>query len=278
MPSSPIREARQLLGARLRDIRRDASLSGRALADTCGWHFTKVSKIEHGAQPPNEADIRAWCRACGAASEVPELIASLRAIDSMYVEWRRYTSGGIKHAQKKSLPLYERTTVFRIYEHTHIPGLLQTAGYAGAMLSFWQAFLDLPDDVEQGVAARLARQQVMYTGERRFIFVLEEQVLYTNVGGADVMSGQLDRLLVVMSLPRVSLGIIPRAAPRTCLAQGSFWLFDESRVEIENVSAGLDITQPREIALYLKVFAMLQNSAVYGGEARGLIEGAVGAL
>lgn len=190
----------------------------------------------------------------------------------MYVEWRRYTSGGIKHAQKKSLPLYERTHVFRVYEHTTVPGLLQTAGYADAMLRFWQLFLDLPDDVEQGVAARLARQQIMYTGERRFIFILEEQALYTNVGGADVMSGQCDRLLTVMSLPRVSIGIIPRAAPRTCLAQGSFWLFDESRVEIENVSAGLDITQPREIALYLRAFAMLQKSAIYGAEARRLIE------
>lgn len=43
--------------------------------------------------------------------------------------------------------------------------------------------------------------------------VLGEQALYTNFGGPEVMKGQLDRLLAVMRLPRLSLGIIPRSAP-----------------------------------------------------------------
>ncbi|MDQ2709663.1 MAG: Scr1 family TA system antitoxin-like transcriptional regulator [Actinomycetota bacterium] len=77
---------------------------------------------------------------------------------------------------------------------------------------------------------------------------------------------------------RVSLGIIPASGERHCLTQGSFWIFDENRVEVESVSAGLDITQPREIAVHTKAFALLQKSAVHGQDARELIRRALGVL
>jgi hypothetical protein len=103
----------------------------------------------------------------------------------------------------------------------------------------------------------MERQRVLYTGARRFAFVLEEQTLRTRVGDTEVMLGQLDRVLAVMSLPRVSLGIIPASGERRCLAQGSFWIFDKERVHVEGTSAGLDITQHREIAVYAKAFGLL---------------------
>jgi hypothetical protein len=116
---------------------------------------------------------------------------------------------------------------------------------------------------------------VLYTGEREFRVVMEEQVLRTRVGGTDVMAGQLDRLLAVMSLPRVKIGVIPATGERHSLTQGSFWMFDNSRVRVETVSASLTITQPRDIALYSRVFELLQQSAVHGREARQLISRAL---
>lgn len=156
-----------------------------------------------------------------------------------------------------------------------MPGLFHTAEYAAAIFQFWNKFLDIPNDVDDAIAARIERQHVLYTGHRRFAFVLEEQTLRTRVGDTDVMTGQLDRLLAVMSLSRVSLGIIPAAGQRHCLTQGSFWIFDEERVKIESVSAGLDITQPREIVVHAKAFALLQQSAMYGQAARELIQQAL---
>jgi hypothetical protein len=103
-------------------------------------------------------------------------------------------------------------------------------------------------------------------------------VLRTRVGDADVMTGQLDRLLAVMSLPRVSVGVIPAAGERHSLTQGSFWMFDDSRVRIETVSASLTVTQPRDIALYSRVFELLERSAVHGRQARQLISRAIGDL
>lgn len=42
------------MGARLREIRKDAGLSGRALAIATGQHFTRAVKIENGAQAPTD--------------------------------------------------------------------------------------------------------------------------------------------------------------------------------------------------------------------------------
>ncbi len=259
MSTTPVKQVREALGARLREIRADANLTGRALAAVCEWHFTKVSKLEHGVQAPSEQDIRAWCRACDAEKQVPDLIATVRAIESMYIEWQRHLRAGLKRSQTSSVPLYERTKLFRGYENTVIPGLFHTAEYAAAIFKFWNEFLNLPNDVDDAVAARMERQRVLYTGNRRFAFVLEEQTLRTRVGDTEVMLGQLDRVLAVMSLPRVSLGIIPASGERRCLAQGSFWIFDEERVKVEGISAGLDIAQPREIAVHVKAFALLNN-------------------
>jgi hypothetical protein len=175
----------------------------------------------------------------------------------MYHEYRRQMQAGLKHLQESSVPLYERTSLFRIYENTVVPGLFTTAEYGAAIFRFWSDFMDLPDDVDAAVEARMDRQRVLYTGDRRFLVVIEEQVFRTRVGDADVMAGQLDRLLAVMSLPRVSMGIIPSAGERHSLTQGSFWLFDDSRVRVETVSASMTITQPRDIALYARVFERL---------------------
>jgi transcriptional regulator with XRE-family HTH domain len=274
--STPVKQAREALGARLREIRKDAGLTGRALATTCTWHFTKVSKLEHGTQTPSEQDLRDWCRACAADDQIADLIATVRAIESMYVEWQRQMRAGLKQSQATAVQLYERTKLFRAYENTVFPALFQTAEYAAAVLEFWITFLDLPNDIEEAVAARMERQRVLYAGDRRFLFVLEEQTMRTRVGNADTMLGQLDRVLAVMSLPRVSLGIIPAAGERHALTQGSFWIFDEERVQVENVSAGLDITQPREIAVYLRVFELLQRSAVFGAAARAIVREVLG--
>jgi transcriptional regulator with XRE-family HTH domain len=269
--TTPVRQARESLGARLREMRKDARLSGRALAAAMSWHFTKVSKIENGDRSPSEVDIRAWCAACGAEDQIPDLIATVRHVASMYHEYRRQMQAGMKYLTESSVPLYEQTSLFRIYDTTVVPGLFTTAEYAAALFKFWQEFMGLKDDVDAAVEARMERQRVLYTGDRQFRAVMEEQVLRTRVGDADVMAGQLDRLMAVMSLPRVSIGVIPAGGVRHSLTQGSFWMFDDSRVRIETVSASLTVTQPRDIALYSRVFELLQRSAVHGHEARQLI-------
>ncbi len=211
-------------------------------------------------------------RRCG---QVPELIAMARAVESMYREWRHQARAGMRHLQESSASRYERTQLFRIYEHTALPGLFHTAGYSMEIMNYWVRFLGLPNDAEAATAARLARQKVLRDGRRRFIVVLAEQVLRTRLGTPQVMTAQLEHLQEVMRLPNVSVGIIPAMAERYTVAQVPFWIWDDARVTIETISARLEITRPDEVTLYATVFDQLRQSAVYGSGARELISSAV---
>lgn len=266
------KQAQEALGIRLRELRKDAGLTARVLAAATGQHYTRVSKIEHGVQAPSDDDIRAWCSACSAEDQVPDLIATLRAVESAYLEFRQQSRAGMKHVLGvHTLALYERTRLFRIYEHNVIPGLFQTAEYCAAMLSFWIRFLGAPNDIEDAVATRMERQRVIYRSGRRFICVLEEQALRTWFGTAEIQAGQLDRLLALMSLPNVSLGIIPLMTERVAVGSTGFWIFDDTLVALETPTASIEVNRPQELELYARMFEVLKTPAVYGRAARELI-------
>ncbi|MDT7717944.1 MAG: hypothetical protein QOH09_3936 [Pseudonocardiales bacterium] len=278
-PSSSAKQEQEALGVRLRELRKDAGLTARALAAVTGQHYTRVSKIEHGVQAPSDSDIRDWCRACGADAQAPDLLATLRAVESAYLEFRRQSRAGMKRVVgAHTLALYERTRLFRIYEHNVIPGLFQTAGYCSAMLSFWIRFLGAPNDLEEAVATRMERQRVIYHGAKRFIVVLEEQALRTWFDTVETQAGQLDRLLALMSLPNVSLGIVPMMTERVAVGSTGFWIFDDALVALETPTASIEVNRPQELQLYTRMFEALKTPAVYGRAARDLITKAIDEL
>jgi transcriptional regulator with XRE-family HTH domain len=268
--TSSVHQAREALGHRLRDIRKDAELTGRELANLTGWHSSKVSKIEYGKQTPSEEDIRVWCRHTGTKNQVPDLVATVRNIESMYVEWRRMLGAGTRRRQQASLTLEAKTQLMRWYEPLLVPGILHTPEYAEAVMRRVIEFYEVPDDLDAGVAARMERQQILYRGNHRFHFIIAHQALMTTIGDSNVMIGQLDRLFAVMSLPRVTLGIIPTLAEYRG-PTNQFIMFDNRLVHVETISAELTINQPREIALYHKAFEKLAKTAIVGNAARSLI-------
>ncbi|MGW3076364.1 MULTISPECIES: helix-turn-helix domain-containing protein [unclassified Kitasatospora] len=276
--SSSVQRARQNLADRLGEIQRDAGLSGRDLAAACGWYPSKVSRLLNAHTPPSEDDIRKWCRACGAEDRAPDMIASLRAVEGMFIEWRRMERAGLKAAQEARLPLYERTHRFRSYSSWLVPGLIQTPGYTTAALQAIQQRRGLVDDVPAAVAARMQRQRVLYAGDRRFAFLIEESVLRCGIGGVGVMRDQLRHLTTVGSLPNVSLGVVPMRPDRTRWPVEGFWIFDSAQVNVELISGYLTITQPSEITMYAETFGELAQLAVYGSAARELITSAAALL
>lgn len=263
--------AKEAFGGRLREIRQDAGLTGRQLAELTGFHFTKISRAEHGAQGLSDADIRTWCRACDASDEVTALIAQARAAESLYREWKRQARSGLRRLQETIGPLYEQTSLFRIHEHWSIPGLLQTAAYSAESMTYWSRLLKLPDDHQAATAARLERQRVLRSGNHRFVFLLAEQTLYTRIGTVETMVEQLDRVLGVMALANVSIGIIPAAGGLGAHTQTAFWIFDDDLVKVETLTAALDITRPDEIEIYVTVFGQMRKAARYSQSARALI-------
>lgn len=277
--SSSAWQARQALASRLGEIRRDAGLTGRTLALLCGWHESKVSRIEHARTAPSADDIRDWCQHCEAADEIDDLLASLRSVEDMFVEWRRMERTGLKRAQQAVLPLWERTKVFRVYSSWIIPGAAQTGDYTKAVLKSLAIRRNLPDDTDEAAAVRADRLRLLREGEHRFFIVIEESVLRAVIGGPDVMAGQLGHMLTLMSLPSVSLGVIPLGLERDVMWPAEdFWIFDQAQVNVELISGWLTLTQPRDIAVYGKAFSDLSELAVRGAKARALITAAIDAL
>lgn len=277
-PSSSAQAAREALAGRLKELRRDAGLTGHELAVRCGWHKAKSSRIENAKTAPSDADIQAWCAACGAGDDAVDLIAANRAAESMYMQWKRLHRTGLRRIQESYVPLYEQTRHFRVYCSNLVPGFLQAEGYATALLRSVAAFREAPNDVADAVAARLARSRVLREGDHRFAMLVEETVLRYQFGDAEAMAGQLGHLLSVMSLPSVSLGVIPANTPRTVWAMETFNAFDDARVHVELLTAQVTVTAPGEVRDYLKAFKELQQLAVYGAHARSLITSAIDSL
>ncbi|MFI9237833.1 helix-turn-helix domain-containing protein [Streptomyces sp. NPDC053079] len=277
-PSSSAQAAREAVAGRLRDIRKDAGLTGHELAARAGWHASKSSRIENARTPPSDDDVRTWCRVCGADDQADDLIAANRSADSMYVQWKRLQRTGSRRLQESRVPLYESTQQFRVYCSNVIPGLLQTEAYATALFALISRAQGTPDDSAEAAAARVARSRVIHRGEHRFALLVEESTLRYRIGDAETMAGQLGYLLTVMSLPSVSLGVIPFSAPRTMWTLETFMIFDQEQVQVELLTAAVNIRAPGEIEQYAQAFAELSELAVYGRHARNLITGAIDAL
>jgi hypothetical protein len=159
-----------------------------------------------------------------------------------------------------------------------VPGLFQTPGYARAVLEFWSGFLGAASDLGEAVAARIDHQRLLYDARKTFAVVLEQSVLQTRLCEAETLAGQLDRLLSVMSLPNVSVGIVPAATRREVVGQVSFWIFDDRLVKLETPTAGIEVSAPQEVALYARMFDRLRAPVALGSDARALVLQAIDAL
>ncbi|WP_037846316.1 helix-turn-helix domain-containing protein [Streptomyces sp. NRRL F-6628] len=277
-PSSSAQAAREALAVRLQHLRKDAGLTGKDLSARCGWHPAKTTRLQKGDAPPSDADIRAWCAACSAEDQADDLIATARAIDSMYLEWRRLHRSGMRKVQEDWNSLHERTRVCRVYVSNVPPGFFQTPAFATALMERITAFQGTPNDVCEAVAARIARSRFLYEGGHRYVVLMEESVLRFRTADPDAMRGQLRHLLAVMPLASVSLGIIPFTVQRMMWPLEAFYLHDDDVAVVETLTAEIKVKQPRELADYTKAFASLAEMAVYGDDARALIKAALDAL
>jgi transcriptional regulator with XRE-family HTH domain len=266
-----VHEARRALGQRLRELRKTSGQTGRQLADSLSWPPSKVSKLENGRQTPTDDDIRSWASETNSEAETEALLASLHTLESQHAEWRRLFQAGLHPHQVELAELDERTRLFRAFEPTVVPGLVQTAEYARARLAEGIRVLRVQNDIDAAVRGRMQRQEILYRSDNRFHFILTEAALRFRLCDVDVLLAQLDRLVSLSALRNVRLGIVSFDNRPVVAPWHGFWLFDSERVVIETYSAELNLAQPQEIALYSSIFEQLAGGASYGSAARAII-------
>jgi transcriptional regulator with XRE-family HTH domain len=188
-----------VFGAELRYYRTRAGLSQKDLASRANVSHDVISKIETGERPP--------------AEDFPPRLDAVPELE---------TQGGLarlwdhlKKGQKQRLhgwfqewaDIEAQATVLRWYEPLVVPGLLQTEDYARAILSA-RPDGNL-DDLDEQVAARLARQAVLDRPDAPQLWcVLDEGVLHRAIGGPKVMRSQLYRFAEVAEHPKTTIQVI----------------------------------------------------------------------
>jgi transcriptional regulator with XRE-family HTH domain len=266
------------LGQRLRELRQQAGLTGRQVAESLSWPASKVSKLENGRQTPTDDDIRGWAGVTRAETEIDSLLASLHTLELQHAEWQRQLKMGLRPHQDEIADLDAKTRLFRAFEPTFIPGLLQTAEYARARFAQSITVFKIPHDIDDAVRARVRRQDMLYRPDKRFHFILTEATLRYRLCPPEVMLGQLDRLITFAALPNVRLGIIGFETAYVVAPAHGFWLLDNDRVMVETFSAELNLAQPQEIELYAHIFEQMAAVASYGRSARAIVTRVIDAL
>jgi hypothetical protein len=162
----------------------------------------------------------------------------------------------------------------RLFEHVLVPGLLQTAGYARAVLSTRPH--TSANEIEELVTARLARQALLARADPPLLYVLlDEGVLHRPVGTPEVMAGQLARLADLSEQTYVTLQVIPYSAGAHIGLQGGCAIADlpdlPGIVFLDSVADGQTIEDAAIVSQVTQRFDALRAEALPRGVSRDMI-------
>lgn len=269
--SSDFQQNREALGARLRELRTEAGLNGKEFASRIGWQRSKVSRLENGKQTATTADAEAWAEAAGAPEAVGELKGRVRGLETSYRSWKRQLSAGHRAVQESHVLQEAQAEVIHLFEPGIIPGIFQTPEYARGVLTDVSVRLGVARDVEEGVRARMKRQEALYQPGHHFHALVWEGALHVVRCAPEAMAAQLDRLSSVIGLDTVTLGIIPFGVRTPFSPKHGFWIIDERLVIADTWNAELWLDADEDVAFYRKTWELLKGSAVFDHQAHRLI-------
>jgi transcriptional regulator with XRE-family HTH domain len=277
---------RRRLRSELRQRREDAGLTQEQVASEMEWSLSKLVRIEAGTVRISTNDLRALLAFYGVRDqdEVDELLDLARAARQR-MWWTTYR-GTLGPAYLQFIGFVAEASTIRYFHPTLVPGLLQTEGYARAIIIDGGTVILEPDEVESRVNVRMTWiKDVLGRPERPdFVVVLDEAAVRRVIGGPEVMKGQLRHLIQLAEEPYVRLAVLPYSVGAHPGLYGSFALLDfadpaDSVLYLESAPTDMVLhDRPTEIAQYDAAFWRLVDMALGPDETVALITGAMNAL
>ncbi|MGW1677091.1 helix-turn-helix domain-containing protein [Saccharopolyspora sp. NPDC002376] len=252
--------ARQL-GAELREARKASGLTTHQLGKLLGRSHTHVSRWENGKLTPSEADTGAVLAHLGVTGDERDRLLEL-ARDASDPNW---VAPGVER-QLAALSEYERTAQ-RItnVQPLLIPGLLQTADYARAIITGAGA---TRGEADQRVTYRIGRRDVI-TRRRNpveFCAVIGEHALRHPPCDDVGMVDQLHELLKWAKYDNVSVQVLLADRVYTPALEGPFVLieFDRTKpvVHLEHYRSSTTITDAGDVDDYRAAADTLRRAAM----------------
>ncbi|AIR98147.1 helix-turn-helix domain-containing protein [Streptomyces glaucescens] len=221
-------------GFELRRLREAAGLTQRQLGEIVNYTGSLVGQIETARKVPTQEFSERVDAALGTDGLLSRLVPLV--LRSQLPAWFRQVA-----------ELEARATEICTFQMNMVHGLLQTEPYARAVLSV----LD-ETDLDDRTAVRLARQQI-FGKEQPPVFwaVLSEAALHQEIGGREVMLGQLRHLLSFQKNPRVNIQVLPYEVGEHAGLTGSFNLYrfegDPPIVYTEGYGSGHPSANPETV-------------------------------
>jgi transcriptional regulator with XRE-family HTH domain len=270
---------RRRLAAELRKLRTDARLTVEDAASGLEWPGSKVSRIENrqvGISPKDLRKLLDLYQVADRAYRDELLELGRRATERGW--WQSYN--GLLPALSTLIGLEEEAATIRTYEAELIPGLLQTADYARAVIKVSDP-AETKAQIDRWIEVRLERQEVLTRSDPpppKVSVVLNEGVLARRVGSPEVMRGQLEHLMRERERGNVVIQILPFSSGEHPTMVGPFTIMtfldaaDPGVVNVENVLGALALEQPAEIRAYEEVWSTLQARAASPDDSRAIMK------
>ncbi|MFD5859782.1 helix-turn-helix domain-containing protein [Streptomyces chartreusis] len=266
---------RMILGRRLLDMREDAGMSLDDAAKALRVTPLTIRRLEKAEVSLKPLYVEKLLQTYGAEQQEVDEFVDLAEQANEPGWWHAYRDV-VPSWFSAYVSLETGAKTLRTYEPHYVTGLLQTHGYARAVLRGGFPN-DTPEDLERRVDLRLRRQALLDKPDAPTLWVvMEEAVLHRMVGGAEVMREQIDRLLEVSELSHVSVDIVPFTAGAHVGACAPFTYFRFEEPELPDVvyseilSASMYLDQRSDVVAHLEAhnrMSLLTSSA----DSRGLL-------
>lgn len=257
---------RRRLGAELRRLRNGAGLHLDQVAGRLHCSTSKISRLETGKGIPKPADVRELIRIYEVAAD-GEREMLMRLVRESRAEgwWEPYTDGVAPERFFLDAPghyaaLETDAVALRSFDFGALHGLLQIPDYTRAVLSA-QLPRHSAQAIQQLVELRVRRQDRLRGADPlRFTAVVDESVLFREVGGRDVMAAQMHHLLDLLELTHVSVRVLPFTAGLRRAHMDHFMLLEipddlgSDLVYIEGHAGETFLESESDVDLYRDVF------------------------
>lgn len=253
---------RVLLGSQLRKLRESKGLTREEAGYTIRASGSKISRMELGRVSFKERDITDLLALYGVEeAEAQALVALAREANSPGW-WHKY-SDVLPDWFHVFVGLEEATSLIRLYEVQFIPGLLQTAAYARAVIRLGQPSAS-EQEVQRRVSLRVARQELLAKdGGPRLWAIVDEAALRRPIGGEEVMREQFAHLIEVAREPHITLQVVPFRAGGHAAEAGAFTImrFPDADlpdvVYLEQLTSALYLDKREDVERYTEVMERL---------------------
>lgn len=264
-PEDPGRSRRDL-ARMLRMLRKQAGLSGDRLARRCNMSQSKISKIETGKVVPNLVDVDLLLRALETPPDLAQEITAL--VRTARTEWQDNRSSwrrGLEKRQSELAVVESESTELRYFLPAMITGLLATPAYVKASLAH------APIDVSATVQRKIERQQVLYSGEKSFTFVLTVQAVTWPIAPPAAMVEQIEHLAFLSRLPGVRLGVLVGENPIPRGPMNTFTIYDRRIATVETLTGRIVFHDSKDVDQHREAFDLFEENSCFGGESRELL-------